>query len=181
LIDTLYNSELHEDKPHTYREIARKEYLKTAMKKTKPKKEIRRAVKKQLAYLRRIITSIDKLLDAYPAIPLNRRNYKYMLVIRTLYDQQFTMLQNHTHTIEDRIVSILQTHVRPIVRCKTTANTEFGPKIYISLVDGFTFWDEISWNAFNEGSRLIVYAENYFRRFGFYPREIFPVFSIATP
>ena len=104
-----------------------------------------------------------------------------MLVIRTLYDQQFTMLQNHTHTIEDRIVSKHQPHVRLIVRGKTTANTKFGPKMLISLVDGFTFLDEISSNAFNEGSRLMIYVENYFRRFGFYPREIFPVFSIATP
>jgi transposase, IS5 family len=72
-----------------------------------------------LAYLNRNIGSIDKLLDAYPTIPLNRTDYKYMLVIRTLYDQQLTMVVNKTHTIEDRIVSIHQPHVRPIVRGKT--------------------------------------------------------------
>jgi transposase, IS5 family len=49
LIDTLYNPELHAVKPRTYRKVARKEYLKTAMKKNKSKKELRRAVKKQLA------------------------------------------------------------------------------------------------------------------------------------
>ena len=172
LIDILYNPDLHSEKPRTYRKIARKEYLKTAMKKNKTNRELRRAVKKQLAYLNRNIGSIDKLLDAYPTIPLNRIDYKYMLVIRTLYDQQLTMFVNKTHTIEDRIVSIHQPHVRPIVRGKAQAKVEFGPKIHISVIDGFTFLDKVSWDAFNEGSDMMVYVENYFKRFGFYPREI---------
>ena len=172
LIDILYKTELHLAKPRTYREVARKEYLKTAMKKNKPKKEIRRAIKKQLGYLRRNIGSIDKLLDAYQTIPLDGKDYKYMLVIRTLYDQQTSMFQDHVHTIEDRIVSIHQPHVRPIVRGKAQAKVEFGPKIHISLIDGITFLDELSWDAFNEGSHMMTYVENYHRRFGFYPREI---------
>jgi hypothetical protein len=172
LIDKLYNPALHAYKPRTYREVARKEYLKTAQKKIKSKKEIRRAVKKQLSYLRRNIVSIDKLLDAYKTIPLNQKDYKYMLVIRTVYDQQLSMIQNYVHTIEDRIVSIHQPHVRPIVRGKAQAKVEFGPKIHISVIDGITFLDEINWDAFNEGSHMMTYVENYYRRFGFYPREI---------
>jgi len=172
LIDILYNPALHLAKPRTYRKVARKEYLKTAMKKNKSRKEIRRAVKKQLGYLNRNIGSIDKLLDAYQTIPLNHIDYKYMLVIRTLFDQQISMFQNRVHTIEDRIVSIHQPHVRPIVRGKTQAKVEFGPKIHISLIDGITFLDELSWDAFNEGSHMMIYVENYHRRFGFYPREI---------
>ena len=112
------------------------------------------------------------MLDTYHTIPLNRKDYKYMLVIRTLYEQQAIMFQNHVHTIEDRIVSIHQPHVRPIVRGKAQAKVEFGPKIHISLIDGITFLDEINWNAFNEGSHIMIYVENYYRRFGFYPREI---------
>ena len=172
LIDKLYNPDLHVAKPRTYREVARKEYLKTAQKKNKSGKEIRRAVKKQLGYLHRNNKSIDKLLDAYSTIALNRKDYKYMLVIRTVYEQQATMFQNHVHTIDDRIVSIHQPHVRPIVRGKAQAKVEFGPKIHISLIDGITFLDEISWNAFNEGTHMMKYVENYYKRFGFYPREI---------
>ncbi len=112
------------------------------------------------------------MLDAYPTIPLNGKDYKYMLVIRTLYEQQASMFQNHVHTIEDRIVSIHQPHVRPIVRGKAQAKVEFGSKIHISVIDGITFLDEISWDAFNEGSHMMLYVENYYRRFGFYPREI---------
>ena len=72
LIDKLYNVSLQTKKPRTYRKKARKEYLQTAQKKNKTKKEIRRALRKQLGYLGRNISSIHNLLDAYTTIPLNR-------------------------------------------------------------------------------------------------------------
>ena len=172
LVDILYQSDLHSSKPRTYRKVARKEYLKTAMKKNKSKKELRRALKKQLSYLKRNISSIDKLLDAYEILPLSPKDYKYMLVIRTLYDQQETMYQTKTHTIEHRIVSIHQPHVRPIVRGKAHAKVEFGSKIHISVIDGITFLDEISWDAYDEGSHMMDYVEKYYQRFGFYPLEV---------
>src|SRR5665647_2435314 len=76
------------------------------------------------------------------------------------------------HIIEDRIVSIHQPHVRPIVRGKRQAKTEFGAKIHLSLIDGISFLDEISWDAFNEGSHMMDYIEKYKVRFGCYPREV---------
>jgi hypothetical protein len=82
------------------------------------------------------------------------------------------MYENNTHTIEHRIVSIHQPHVRPIVRGKEQAKVEFGSKIHVSVIDGISFVDELSWDAFNEGSHLKDYVEHYRRRFGYYPREI---------
>jgi hypothetical protein len=172
LIDILYNSIKHSDKPRTYREKARKYYLQTAQKKIKTKKEIRKAIKKQLNYLKRNIKSIHKLLDSYEKIPLNRNHYKYLLVIQTLYEQQSTMYQQKTHSIEHRIVSIHQPHVRPIVRGKTNANVEFGAKIQVSLMNGFAFLEELSWEAFNEGKHLMKVVEQYKARMGYYPKEI---------
>ncbi|MDR0748473.1 MAG: transposase [Tannerellaceae bacterium] len=82
------------------------------------------------------------------------------------------MYKHSTHTIEDRIVSLHQPHVRPIVRGKSQAKVEFGSKIHVSLVDGISFLDKLSWDAFNEGSRMESYLENYRKRFGFYPQEV---------
>jgi hypothetical protein len=172
LIDQLYVSALHEQKPRTYREKAHKRYLQTAQKKQKPKKEIRRAVGAQLGYLRRDIQIIHKLLDAYEKMPLKKKDLKSFWVIQTLYDQQFQMFTTQTHTIEHRIVSIHQPHVRPIVRGKSQAKVEFGSKIHVSLIDGICFLDELSWDAFNEGSHMEAYVEQYRKRFGFYPREV---------
>lgn len=171
LIDFLYveNSEIK--KPRTYREQARKLYLKTAQKKIKSKKEIRKGIKKQLNFLRRNIKHINRLLDQYEEIPLDAHQHKYFFVVQTLYAQQAYMYENKTHSVEHRIVSIHQPHVRPIVRGKTTANVEFGAKIQVSLMDGYAFLEELSWEAFNEGTRLMAAIEQYKTRLGYYPQE----------
>ena len=172
LIDVLYKASLHKRKPRTYRKVARKLYLKTAQKKVKSTKEIRNALKKQLGFVNRNIKNILKLLGSYETIPLNPHQYKYLLVIQTLYDQQAKMYQEKSHTVEDRIVSIHQPHVRPIVRGKTNAKVEFGAKINVSLMNGFAFLEDLSWDAFNEGTRLIKTVEQYKSRFGYYPKEV---------
>ena len=82
------------------------------------------------------------------------------------------MYADQTHTIEHRIVSIHQPHVRPIVRGKSQSKVEFGAKIQISLIDGISFLDKLSWDAFNEGSHMLEYLEQYHKRFGFYPKEV---------
>lgn len=172
LIDHLYTPDLHEKKPRTYRRVARKRYLNTAQKKNKSRKEIRKAVGSQLRFVKRNLNSIDKLLDAYSYIPLTPKQHKNLLVVRTLFDQQKQMYATRTHSIEDRIVSIHQPHVRPIVRGKTQAKVEFGAKIHVSVIDGICFLDELKWDAFNEGSHMMAYVEQYHKRFGCYPREL---------
>ena len=172
LIDEIYCPALHHKKPRTYRQQARKEFLKIAQKKNKTRSAIRKGVGKQLRYLARNLKSINKLLDQYKLFPLDPRQQKYLMVIHTLYQQQKEMFDAKEHTVPDRIVSIHQPHVRPIVRGKTNAKVEFGSKIHISLVDGYAFLDELSWDAFNEGSHMMAYVEQYRRRFGYYPKEV---------
>ena len=172
LIDHLYNQSELTQKPRTYRKEARKNYLKTAQKKNKTKKEIRKAIKKQLNYVSRNIKSIHKLLDEFETIPLDQHQYKYLLVIQTVYAQQLKMYNEKTHSVDDRIVSIHQPHVRPIVRGKTNANVEFGAKIQVSIMNGYAFLEEFSWDAFNESTCLMQTIENYKRRMGYYPKEV---------
>lgn len=172
LIDTLHKLGKDKSKPRTYRKIARKAYLKTAQKKNKTKKDLRSAIKKQLNFLRRNLHTIDTMLDAHSIIPLDRRSYKNMLVIRTLFNQQERMFREKTHSVENRIVSIKQPFVRPIVRGKAKAKVEFGAKTNVSLVEGFSFLDHLSWEAYNEGTLLKESVENYKRRFGFYPESV---------
>lgn len=172
LMDILFEVSTMQKKPRNYREKARKEYLKVAQKKAKTRKDIRTSLKQQLGYLGRNIRSIDKILDTLTSIPLKKNQYKYLLVIQHLYQQQKTMYDTKTHSIEDRIVSIHQPHVRPIVRGKAKSKVEFGSKINISLVDGITFLDDFSWDAFNEGTRLKNSVEKYKERLGYYPKEV---------
>lgn len=172
LIDFLHARNSHLKKPRTYREQARKLYLNTAQKKIKSKKEIRKGIKKQLNFLKRNIKNIHHLLNQDASIPFDRHQYKYFLVMQALYTQQAHMYEQKIHSVDDRIVSIHQPHVRPIVRGKQTANVEFGAKIQVSLMDGYAFLEELSWDAFNEGTRLMKAIEQYKDRFGYYPKEV---------
>jgi len=176
LIDILYSKELHQKKPRTYRKKARKLYLNVAQMKKKSNKDIRKANGQQLRFVKRDIGIINSLLDVYEQkklpFPLSFKELRYFWIVQTLYEQQKTMYDHHARSIEHRIVSIHQPHVRPIVRGKAKAHTEFGAKINLSLIDGISFLDELSWDAFNEGDHLMQYVEKYKARFGFYPAEI---------
>jgi hypothetical protein len=172
LIDQLYDITIHKEKPRTYRQKARKKYLEVAQNRNKSRKIIRKAIGEQLRFLKRNIRSINRLLDSYATIPLKSKDYKYLLVIQTLYQQQNKMFEQKKHSIDNRIVSIHQPHVRPIVRGKSQAKVEFGAKIQVSLIDGISFLDKLSWEAFNEGVHMLQYIEQYRSRFGFYPKEV---------
>jgi transposase, IS5 family len=172
LMDIAFQKSTLETKPRNYREIARKDYLKTAQKKSKTRKEIRSAIRKQLGYLRRNIASIHQILDFSPCIPFDKSQYKNWLVIQHVYQQQEHMYTHRTHSVDDRIVSIHQPHVRPIVRGKSNAKVEFGAKINVALVDGITFLDDHGWDAYNESTRLEASVEKYKQRYGHYPEYV---------
>ena len=61
IIDTLYEGvrEKVKKKPKTYRNLARKDYLKVAKKRRPRRKERRKGIKKQLQYIKRNLTSIS--------------------------------------------------------------------------------------------------------------------------
>ena len=172
IIDQLHGTNPQGKKPRTYRKVARKRFLKVAQSKRPSRKLIRKGIKSQLQYLRRNFKTIEKLLNGFAVFPLSTQLQRKYWIIQTVYAQQLKMFQAKTHQVEHRIVSINQPHIRPIVRGKAKARTEFGAKIHLNLVDGFSFLDTISWDAFNEGSHLSDYVENYRTRFGFYPAKV---------
>jgi IS5 family transposase len=159
-------------KPRTYRRKARKGYLAVAKQKKPGLKKIRKAIGQQLRYLKRNLGHIDRMAEEGLLIYLSKRLYRLVLVIKELYRQQVLMYKNHTHSIDDRIVSIYQPHVRPIVRGKVKSPVEFGAKVSISLVRGFSFVERIDWDAYNESCDLIEQIERYKKRFGFYPESV---------
>jgi IS5 family transposase len=160
-------------RPRTYRQIARKAYLNVVHNRKSGMKAIRKAVGKQLRYVRRNLGAIDRLLAvASDNHGLNHKHQEILRAIRKLYEQQRYMYNHRTHKINDRIVSISQPHVRPIVRGKAAANVEFGAKVAISMVDGYACIEQLSWDAFNEGVTLQESVENYRQKYGYYPETV---------
>jgi len=159
-------------KPRTYREQAKKRYLTIAKNKQPGRKLIRQGIRQQLQYLRRNLSHIDRLLDAYGAFPLSPRKQKLYWVIQQVYSQQLSMYRNRSCRCDDRIVSIHQPHVRPVIRGKAKNRTEFGAKISVSLVDGIAMVDHLGWDAFNESQDLQDQVERYKDRYGYCPEAV---------
>ncbi len=162
-------------RPRTYRQLARRAFLNLIKRKKPGAKLIRKTLRKLLNFLRRNLRAIDALLQNPKALPLarlSRKMYKNLLVCRELYRQQLKMFESRTNRIDDRIVSISQPHVRPIKRGKARNQTEFGAKLSLSLVNGFSFQDRLSWDSYNESFDLIEQVESYRRRFGHYPESV---------
>jgi len=173
IIDKL--CEMHPEgvaKPRMSRRTARKDFLAVGMKKSLSRKALRKGLRKQLSYLRRNLQYIGSLSASVSLTVLSKRLYRDLLVIDELYRQQLEMYKTEKKSVSDRIVSISQPHVRPIVRGKAAAKTEFGMKLSISVVDGISLPERMSWNAYNEGCDLVRDIERYRERYGYYPESV---------
>jgi hypothetical protein len=73
LLDHLHATHPQGKKTQTYREVARKSYLKVAQSKRPSGKVIRNGIKSQLQYLKRNFKTIEKQLDALTVFPLSHR------------------------------------------------------------------------------------------------------------
>ncbi len=94
-------------------------------------------------------------------------------IIQQVFLQQEQMHKTKTKRCDDRIVSISQPHVRPIVRGKPKKSVEFGAKLGVSLsATGLASVDHISWDAYHEGSDLKIHVENYKLSYGYYPEVV---------
>ena len=75
--------------------------------------------------------------------------------------------------VDDRIVSISQPYLRPIIRGKQGKAVEFGAKISVSLTDkGLAHVDKLHWDAQHEGHDLEAQVEAYKKRYGYYPEVV---------
>ena len=169
LLDTLHNP-ADGKKPRTYRKRARKDYLKYVRCRKHTAKMTRKAIGKQLSYLKRDLEAIEgKLLLGKI---LTGRQTERLNTIRTIYQQQKYMYDNRTHSVPDRIVSVSQPFVRPIVRGKAGKPVEFGAKLDISVVDGWIRLECYSFDAYNEAGNLRAMVERFREREGHYPSRI---------
>ena len=78
-------------------------------------KKIRKAIKKQLQYLRRDLGYIDDFMECED-IEFTEKQLHRIQVIREVYQQQEYMYLNNVYSVPNRIVSISQPYIRPIVR-----------------------------------------------------------------
>ena len=158
-------------RPRMYRREARKNYLALAKAKKRSTKKIRATIRKQLAYIKRDIKYLENYMeDGYAP---TSKEISLLMTIYKLYEQQQYMYQSKVHSVENRIVSIAQPWIRPIVRGKTKAPVEFGAKFDLSVDDnGLGRIEKISYDAYNESTVLIEAVERFKERTGHYPERL---------
>lgn len=162
-------------KPLTYRRKARRQFLKAIRCRKPSRRHIRKGIRQQLGFVRRNLRTIRKMSGIVPLSVLPAQDYRKILVTSEVYRQQselFKQFGMKHRRIDDRIVSLSKPHVRPIVRGKASADVEFGAKISVSVIEGKTYLDRLSWDAYNEGGDLKAQAEAFKQRTGSYPESI---------
>lgn len=174
LIDRLYLELPVEEKPRTYRKMARQYYLAFSKKRKKSKRQIQLAIGKHLRYLRRNLKSNDTFLDTVTDghFPLAFAYQLMLWLFQEVYRQQMEKYRTQTTVIPDRIVSVHQPHVRPMVRGKAGVGVGFGAKVNASKVNGFARADVIRRDAYNETSDLKTMVESYRSLNGCYPEYV---------
>ena len=124
-------------------------YQKLRKKSKRKEKGIRKYL---LKYVLKLMNLYRELAEKYP-IHLSKRKQKRMDIISQVYTQQHQRAYG-TWEIQDRIVSLHKWYVRPIVRGKESKPVEFGAKVNKLEVDGISFIEHLSFDAFNESTRF---------------------------
>ena len=120
-------------------------------------KQTSKMIMRLLELFGKILGEIRRQMRVHPDKELlNDKQLDILDTITRVYRQQ----KNHfksgdsRESIPNRIVSVSKPYVRPIVRGKETKTVEFGAKCNNILIDGISFIEKLSFNAFNEGTRL---------------------------
>lgn len=131
------------------------QYLSYQKRKKKTKRQERKLRKQLLKYLLRLMESQKDLKDKYGDLKFSLREVTRMKTIVKVYGQQHHKAYgNPDEPIKDRIVSLSQPYIRPIVRGKETKRVEFGAKVNKVQVNGISFIEHFSYDAFNEGTHF---------------------------
>lgn len=120
----------------------------------KTKRQEKKLRKKLLKFLFRLLELLRQLQQSH-AIKLSLKKEQRLKTIVNVYEQQHTKAYgDQAAQIKDRIVSLSKPYIRPIVRGKETKPVEFGAKVNKVLIDGISFIEHLSFDAFNEGTRF---------------------------
>jgi len=125
----------------------------------KSKKKTWKRTQKLIGSLLYLLHKLNVQLDEIEEISTGKiiftKQYKKRRnTIRKIYIQQEKLHETGERS-EGMIVSIDKSFLRPIVRGKEVKRVEFGAKVNVIQVDGINFIEHFSFNAFNEGIRLI--------------------------
>ena len=128
-------------------------YLRFAKRKKKSRRQNKKICRFLLHYLGRLQKHLDKLMQQHKAVVSNREQNRLTTIDR-LKQQQWQLYFGKQAKVPERIVSLCKPYVRPIIRGKEAKAVEFGCKVNLLQVGGLNFIEHVSYDNFNEGTRL---------------------------
>lgn len=131
----------------------KKNYMGYQRNRRKSKRKDKKLRKHLLKYLQRLLDNLQQLQSEH-GFGYSNKESKVLKSIQTVYEQQHEILYGNRENVKQRIVSLAKPYVRPIVRGKEIKPVEFGAKVHKVLVGGLSFIEHISYENFNEGTRL---------------------------
>jgi len=129
-------------------------YLTFARLRKKSHRRNKKICRSLLKYLHRLLTQITTLREKNPSVQLKSSQENYLSTIEQVWQQQWRHYFEGEARVPNRMVSLHKPYLRAIVRGKETKAVEFGCKVNKVWVDGICFLEHISFEAFNEGTRL---------------------------
>ena len=139
--------------------LPRTKYLKWKARYTGYSKMRKKTKRKRTPLTRSLLLLLAKLTKALDTIEQNHplqlpTAYRQRRsIIKKVYGQQYQIF----HTSEKpkgRIISLDKDYLRPIIRGKEVKPVEFGAKVNKFQIDGISFIEHLSFDAFHEGNRF---------------------------
>ena len=171
-----FSSRLKLHRPRTKYLDVQKANLAYRKQRRRSKSQTRKIIRRLLDLLGKLLKEIRRMereIDGAVKLLTDREKGDLDIIIK-MYRQQKNHFRSKDcrESIKDRIVSINKPYVRPIVRGKEVKSVEFGAKVNNILVDGISFIEKLSFNAFNEGTRLVHCLKMHKRLFGVEAKKV---------
>jgi IS5 family transposase len=131
----------------------KKNYLGHQRSRKKSRRKDKKLRRQLLKYLYRLLEGLQELQSRYQ-FKLSHKEKKLISNVKTIYSQQHELLYGNRENVKHRIVSLNKPHVRAIIRGKEIKPVEFGAKVHKVQVGGLSFIEHLSYDNFNEGTRL---------------------------
>lgn len=164
----------------TYKRIAKKIYIQYQKIRHHTIKSRRHTQKKLLQFSKRNIRQLKEALKEVSQSAnscLDKAKEQFLKEAKGFLDTACAIITQQKDIykglpVKERIVSIHQPHIRPMVRGKYPQEVEFGPKILLNLKNNFLFLEDLRFNNISDSQLLDTAIKGYQERFDVLPTQL---------
>ncbi len=164
----------------TYKRTAKKVYIQYQKIRHHTIKSRRRVQKKILQFSRRNVSQLKeavKEISKATGSLLGSAQEKFLKEAESFLNNASSIMTQQKDIykglkVKERIVSIHQPHIRPMVRGKYPVEVEFGPKVLLNLKNNFLFLEDLQFNNVSDTQLLDTAIKGYKERFNSLPTQL---------